>query len=344
MKEKGTIHSLTWLRAIAALMVCLFHFRAYIWHGENPNLFVKSLNYGYLGVIMFFVISGFVIPYSMYVKKYQLKHFFQFLLKRTIRIEPPYLIFTFILLLVNYYTIVYLWRLPNPTTIKQFLLNITYLAPFFKVKWISIIFWTLAVEFQFYILTGLVYNIFVNKTIYKWIGFALLLALGLLVPDSYQTVLNYYIYFLIGFQVFMFYTKQISPTEFILSCILATGFILCFEEFESLPLVALTVLAILYFNYEHKLATFFGNISFSLYLSHCLVGGNMVIFTKKDWSKGVILMYILAGSIAFATIYYYLVERTFLRLSKRVRYTKEEGTSISSVHQSESCTSTKSVQ
>ena len=324
MKEKGTIHSLTWLRAIAALLVCLFHFRAYIWHDQNPNIFVKSMNYGYLGVIMFFVISGFVIPYSMYVKKYELKHFFRFLLKRTIRIEPPYIIFIFLLMLVNYYTMVYLWRLPYPITIKQFFLNITYLAPFFKVEWINIIFWTLAVEFQFYILTGLIYNTFVNKTLYKFIGFVTLLALGFLVPNSYQTVLNYYIYFLIGFQTFMYYTKQITSLEFLLTMLFSVAFIAIFKEWEALPFIAITVLAILYFNYEHKIATFLGNISFSLYLSHGLVGGNIVIFTKVEMSKTVLLVYILFNAIAFAAVYYYVVERTFLRLSKRVKYSKEE--------------------
>jgi peptidoglycan/LPS O-acetylase OafA/YrhL len=288
-------------------------------------MFVKSLNYGYLGVIMFFVISGFVIPYSMYVKKYQLKHFFQFLLKRTIRIEPPYIIYVFLLMAANYYTLVYLWGMPYPTTLKQFFLNITYLAPFFKVQWINIIFWTLAVEFQFYILTGLVYNIFVNKTLYKFIGFATLLATGFLIPESYQTVLNYYIYFIIGFQTFMYYTKQINSLEFLLTMLFSVAFIAIFKEWQALPFVVMTVLAILYFNYENKIATFFGNISFSFYLSHGLIGGNMVIFTKTDWTKGVLLLYILAGSIAFATLYYYAVERTFLRLSKRVRYSKEEG-------------------
>ncbi len=324
MKEKGTIHSLTWLRAFAALLVCLFHFRAYIWHDENPNIFVKSLNYGYLGVIMFFVISGFVIPYSMYVKKYQLKHFFRFLLKRTIRIEPPYIIFIFLLMLVSYYTMVYLWRLPYPITIKQFFLNITYLAPFFKVEWINIIFWTLAVEFQFYILTGLIYNMFVNKTLYKFIGFATLLALGFLVPDSFQTVLNYYIYFIIGFQTFMYYTKQIKSLEFLLTMLFSVAFIVIFKEWEALPLIAITVLAILYFNYEHKIATFLGNISFSLYLSHGLVGGNIVIFTKAEMSKTLLLVYILFNAIAFAAVFYYVVERTFLRLSKKVKYLEKE--------------------
>lgn len=331
MKEKGTIHSLTWLRAIAALMVCLFHFRGYIWHGENPNMFIKSLNYGYLGVIMFFVISGFVIPYSMYVKNYQLKHFFRFLLKRTIRIEPPYLIFIFVLLLVNYYTFVYLWRLPFPTTLKQFFLNITYLAPFFKVQWITIIFWTLAVEFQFYILTGLVYNTFVRKTIYKFIGFATLLAVGFLIPANFQTILNYYIYFIIGFQTFMYYTKQIKSLEFVLTMLFSVAFIAIFKEWQALPLLAITVLAILYFNYEHKIATFLGNISFSLYLTHGMIGGNIVIFTKVGISRTVLLVYILFNAIAFAALYYYVVERTFLRLSKRIGYSKKEGTSTSSV-------------
>jgi peptidoglycan/LPS O-acetylase OafA/YrhL len=270
------------------------------------------------------VISGFVIPYSMYVKNYQLKYFFRFLLKRTIRIEPPYLIFIFVLLLVNYYTFVYLWRLPFPTTVKQFFLNITYLAPFFKVQWITIIFWTLAVEFQFYILTGLVYNTFVNKTLYRFIGFVTLLAVGFLIPANFQTVLNYYIYFIIGFQTFMYYTKQIKSLEFLLTMLFSVAFIAIFKEWQSLPLIAITVLAILYFNYEHKIATFLGNISFSLYLTHGMIGGNIVIFTKVGITRTVLLVYILFNAIAFATLYYYVVERTFLRLSKRVRYSKEK--------------------
>lgn len=287
-------------------------------------MFVKSLNYGYLGVIMFFVISGFVIPYSMFVKNYQLKHFFRFLLKRTIRIEPPYIIFIFVLLLVNYYTFVHLWGFPFPSTFKQFFLNITYLAPFFKVPWITIIFWTLAVEFQFYILTGLIYNTFVNKTLHKFIGFATLLALGFLIPESYQTVLNYYIYFIIGFQTFMYYTKQIKSLEFVLSMFSSVVFIAIFKEWEALPVIAITVLAILYFNYEHKIATFLGNISFSLYLTHGVIGGNIVIFTKVGMPRTVLLVYILFNAIAFATLYYYVVERTFLKLSKRIRYAKNQ--------------------
>ncbi len=43
------------LRAIAALWVCLFHFTSATGVGR----------YGYLGVTIFFVISGFIVPWSM---------------------------------------------------------------------------------------------------------------------------------------------------------------------------------------------------------------------------------------------------------------------------------------
>jgi peptidoglycan/LPS O-acetylase OafA/YrhL len=193
----------------------------------------------------------------------------------------------------------------------------------------------LAVEFQFYILTGLVYNTFVNKTLYKFIGFVTLLAVGFLIPANFQTVLNYYIYFIIGFQTFMYYTKQIKSLEFVLTMLFSVAFIAIFKEWQALPLISITVLAILYFNYEHKIATFLGNISFSLYLTHGMIGGNIVIFTKVGITRTVLLWYILFNAIAFAALYYYVVERTFLRLSKRVRYSKEEGTSTSSVHERE---------
>ena len=48
--------------------------------------------YGWLGVEVFFVISGFIIPYSMLHAGYEfLWHFGRHLVKRIIWLEPPYL-------------------------------------------------------------------------------------------------------------------------------------------------------------------------------------------------------------------------------------------------------------
>jgi peptidoglycan/LPS O-acetylase OafA/YrhL len=320
IEKQTNIASLTWLRGIASLLVCLFHFKDYVWQKETPNFLIKFISHGHLGVIMFFVISGFVIPYSMYIKNYELKNFFKFLLKRTLRIEPPFVVFVLIILAFQYYTCVKMWGIPYPYTVKQFILNITYLAPFFKMEWINIAFWTLAVEFQFYILTGLSYNLFISNKNIKYVGFIALLSTGFIVPKEYQTVLHNYIYFIIGFQTFMYYTKQIKGLEFVLTLIASTVFIVVFKEIENLPFIAVTVLGILYFKYEHKIAVFFGDISYSLYLTHGLIGGTIVLFTKSDMPKFMLFFYILFNAICFAYFYYYTVERSFLKLSKKIKY------------------------
>ncbi len=90
-KKLGYLSSLDLLRGLAAVAVCYFHFT----HG-NPdflsktNILYQSGRYGFLGVDVFFVISGFVIPYAMYRGMYRFKNFGTFLLKRVIRIEPPF--------------------------------------------------------------------------------------------------------------------------------------------------------------------------------------------------------------------------------------------------------------
>ena len=80
------------LRGVAALSVAWFHF-------TNGGGLLKSGwlkasgSYDWLGVEAFFVISGFIIPYSMYRGGFRFpRHFGAFLLKRIIRLDPPYLI------------------------------------------------------------------------------------------------------------------------------------------------------------------------------------------------------------------------------------------------------------
>src|ERR1022692_3758717 len=56
-------------RAVAALSVCLFHFSS----GDflEPGPIRSALEHARLGVEIFFVISGFVIPWSMYQTRYK---------------------------------------------------------------------------------------------------------------------------------------------------------------------------------------------------------------------------------------------------------------------------------
>lgn len=75
------------LRGVAALAVALFHFSGQL----SSPLALAFKSYGWLGVDVFFVLSGFVISLSLQGKGYALKDFPAFLLRRLVRLEPPYL-------------------------------------------------------------------------------------------------------------------------------------------------------------------------------------------------------------------------------------------------------------
>ena len=99
MKENRLI---TELRGMAALMVMIFHFVCV----SNNFLLSESLihlfDFAKHGVQMFFVISGYILTSSMVSGNYKIENIFTFLLKRLIRIEPPYIIsLIFILVLLT---------------------------------------------------------------------------------------------------------------------------------------------------------------------------------------------------------------------------------------------------
>jgi hypothetical protein len=315
------IVSLDWLRGIASLMVCVFHVKKYIWWTFNPNWITKAFEQGYLGVYIFFIVSGFVIPYSMYVKNYQLKSFWKYIAKRTVRIEPPYVLFIILLLIWNYW----LFHFRGSGTeilydVKQFILNITYLAPFFGVKWIIVIFWTLAVEFQFYILTGLTYNLLLKSAQVRYAIMITLIGIGMLIPEKYFTVLNYYVFFALGFQTFLFVVKKIDIKEYLISALVGILFIY-FLVLDIAAIAALfTLLGIFFFNVKTKVSEFFGKISYSLYLTHGLAGGAVGLFTIKMFTPEIRFTLAIVISIAFAYLYFLIVERVFLKISKRIKY------------------------
>src|SRR5579872_6668263 len=79
-----------YLRGLAALSVAWFH----LTNSYNPASLARlSGSYGWLGVEVFFVISGFIIPWSM--KPFRItsiSSYWQFLARRAIRVEFPYFV------------------------------------------------------------------------------------------------------------------------------------------------------------------------------------------------------------------------------------------------------------
>src|SRR5882762_1752345 len=154
------------LRGLASFSVAWFHFT----HGNAgflPAGLLKSTGeYGWLGVSMFFVISGFVIPYALDKARYEMSEYAFFLAKRIIRLDPPYLA-DICLILALAYLVPHAPMFHGVTpayTITQLLCHFGYLNSLIGKPWVNPVFWSLGIEFQYYLLVGLIFPLLVASS------------------------------------------------------------------------------------------------------------------------------------------------------------------------------------
>ncbi|MCW4457824.1 acyltransferase [Microbacterium sp. MPKO10] len=136
-------------RFAAAAAVLLYHFVARdndAWDEPVDQVFPELFpvaKYGFLGVEIFFVISGFVILLSAEGRKP-----IAFIASRVSRVYPAYwagVILTSLLLL-------FLWPAGKDISIAQSLINLTMLQEVFDVPHVDGVYWTLWAELRFYVL------------------------------------------------------------------------------------------------------------------------------------------------------------------------------------------------
>jgi len=313
-------------RGIAALMVCVYHFISYAdFRGQLFAAGGKMAAFGTLGingVFIFFVISGFVIPLSLSKDHFKLPQLHRFLARRFIRIELPYLASILLILFLGF-----LFALKNHAafvfSIQQLIYHIVYLIPFSTFEWYNPIYWTLAIEFQFYIVIGLLY-FFLSSSNKMAVMAALLVfgALGFLVHD-HRFIFNYSTIFLQGILLFMIKTGRINTkagVALILVCVAATAYL---HSIGIALFSGLTVAGIQYLQVNNRWSNRFGEISYSLYLTHGLIGGNILyLFARYIHSfsgKILLLMAAVGASLVFSYLFWRWIENPSRQLSRKVK-------------------------
>jgi peptidoglycan/LPS O-acetylase OafA/YrhL len=264
--------------------VALFHFTNGNQHFLSGGFLHTVGSYGFSGVEIFFVISGFVVPWSLSQSRYRLSNFWTFLARRITRLDPPYLVSVLIAVILIWASshapgfqgapFVFAWR--------RLLLHIGYLNGFAAVDWYQPVYWTLAIELQFYIAVGL---------LYPWLSSrgrampALLLGLlgiaGLSIRN--ELFLSGWIFpFLAGLNVFRWKSGAIDRWEFGIAVALAgigTAYTLGPTAFVATTFAAL---AIGFIDLgPHRILEFFGAISYSLYLVHVAIGGRVINLASR---------------------------------------------------------------
>jgi peptidoglycan/LPS O-acetylase OafA/YrhL len=333
-KENTRFEELDSLRGIASIIVLLFHYTM----GRKECLY--GFNLGVTGVDLFFIISGFVIFFSIERTK-SIRNFF---INRFYRIYPTYWLgasYTFIVILS--YSI--LTKDYSLVDVKQFLLNLTMIQFYFGVQDVEGPYWTMLVELIFYVYIAVFYRF--SKS-FNFITMIIISMTLILVHFFYQSdfiFLFYKIPFLqftpLFFAGIIFYKKKmnlISNLKFIVYLIFCYFAQLLLFNFSGKSMgqvtffqywIMLTIyFLVFYFFIENKMKflinkvlIFLGRISFVLYLIHYRVSVNFIIpiLMKKYFfsllTSSIIALIITVVISAFITFY---VEKKFVSVVKMI--------------------------
>ncbi|MBL4757933.1 MAG: acyltransferase [Rhizobiales bacterium] len=144
--QKVRVEILDLLRFTAAAAVLMFHFtfRGYA-ADDMSNLAFPILGdwfkYGYLGVDLFFIISGFVIAFSA-----ENRSATQFLSARASRIYPAFVLCASITALTAYF----IGTSQYAVSLNQYLANLLIAAPVFGQSFVDGAYWSIMIELVFY--------------------------------------------------------------------------------------------------------------------------------------------------------------------------------------------------
>lgn len=327
--QTANISTVELLRGLAATLVCLYHFT----HGNHNFIsegnWVKAVaSKGWLGVEIFFVISGFIIPYSMARSQYQLRNLPRFLLKRWLRIDPPYWMSIVFVLLLN--ALATLWLAYTPkASLTQVLLHFGYLIPFFpEYKWLNGVYWTLAVEFQYYILIALIYPLLHHqKRIYFWLCTLLLMGIGVF-SSLPALFFDYSMFFVLGFALFRRFEKRMGEWEFLLFSASVFGAIFYKHTFQHVLASFFPWILIAYWpDLRVRGLRWLGMISYSLYLIHLPLGKRIIPWAARyiegDWPRLGFVVLLLGFTLLLARGFYELIEKRAITWSKKVKMKDE---------------------
>lgn len=190
--------SLDILRVLACLMVVGYH---YFYYGPlvgriAPVEISQGLfSYGYLGVDIFFVISGYVIQASL--NNHDIRSFF---IARFIRLYPMYWI-----CLVSTLCIMYLFADKHVSPLT-FLANLTMVHTVMNIDSIDGVYWTLAIELIFYSLVSVSFYLGRDKfkhLLLLWSVVSMLAVFNIINLGFFHSllILNWIPYFLFGMSI-----------------------------------------------------------------------------------------------------------------------------------------------
>jgi peptidoglycan/LPS O-acetylase OafA/YrhL len=294
------------------------HTKILAWGTSAANIFPNFLHqpamYGWTGVELFFMISGFVICMSGWGRKPA-----DFFVSRVVRIVPGYWAATAL-------TAIVLWAFPRMTNgIKpsMILTNLTMVQSAYGVPNLVPAYWTLFVELTFYLLFGLV--AIGGITYRRMVTFCVLWSVAsLAAATSHDAVLNMIInppyspFFIAGIAFFLIHK---FGSNLLLWAIVAYSWLISVNQPHRSPPWQVVVILTAFFVVmalvaTHRLdrvrwpwLTVAGALTYPLYLIHQDIGFTVFTYLRGDIPATALVALTFAGVLALSWLIHVAVER-----------------------------------
>jgi peptidoglycan/LPS O-acetylase OafA/YrhL len=282
------------LRGLAALAVCVHHVCSSSGQPVLHSIFDAAAVTRYFGhgVTVFFVISGFIVPYAMDRAGYRIQRLPWFLLRRLVRLEPPYLISivpAFLIGLAAAATPGFRGQ-PFEWSVAQLLSHVGYLTGFFGFHWFNGVYWTLAIEFQFYVLIAIIFPLLTPTGSVARVGsIAVCAAVPLLVPNiptaenhAPTLILPLLPAFAVGILTFKFLAGKAQASWYWAALAVLVG-LTAWRGGVAIAVAAGTTAAVIAAVRLPRLRplAFLGTISYSRYLVHLPIGPKIINLANR---------------------------------------------------------------
>lgn len=317
------------LRGFASLAVVLYHYSNYLLPGLTPHPWQPALHFGQFGVQVFFVISGLVIPYAMNQGGYSLRTFPVFMIKRCLRICPPAYLSALLVIGLSFGLPPAVWKafnLPWPGfSLKAIAANLFFVVGHLGTHWYNFVHWTLAIEFQFYVIIGLLLPLLLAPE--HWLRSTLiLLGMGAL---SYAPTGSFFAScggFITGMAIFLLRNGSLPRPAFIVVALAACVVTATHGEPANVIFATATAALILSgWEPRNRATDWLGRVSYSLYIVHVPAGilAETLVRPYVDVSdspigKILLLLIYTAFAVATAGLFYRWVERPCMDLAHSV--------------------------
>jgi peptidoglycan/LPS O-acetylase OafA/YrhL len=309
------------VRGVACLSVVLFHLAP-----KNSDWFFL-FDKGYLGVYGFFVVSGLVIPLSLNRCGYTRSLAGRFMLKRLLRIHPPYVASIGLVLLLGFMAnhLTVSGGGPGwPPSWSAVTANLFYSADIFHFKLLQYSYWTLPLEMQFYIFMACWFPLLVSGVAgIRALALGLCLLAGLLPGNGWLP--HFLPCFGFGMLVFMRVSGLLSREALALWLVAYGGLVsACHSIWVGVACLA-TVLVITQVSMGYAWLSWLGKISYSLYLVHEPVGSFLRRTILRLFSPGLEAQWLAfiggtAGSLAVAWLFWRMIEVPSMRWASGVAF------------------------